>query len=285
MTNDFEYDGLDLPIEYFDADRESLFDAINNLIKGTLYGDVVCDRQGKIWAEVSMAATNLATGTFPVAMDIIKQDWIGSPTIEETFNYNVSYLEMGGIQFDSASGTSYAFLSCAPGTAPSYRGNVQRIEGLALSSQSQLNTLSGNVFAYLNSKYAHVELDLSGDYRNIDIAPQEIVTLSWDSGDNPKRITWNKKAFHPTMMSWNYDSSQGVLLPTLTLHEVTQGFAGTAIVIPAIPPVTDPGGGGFDIPPITIPPIVIPPFTGFIYVYHNGTLVAVVSALNFVDSA
>lgn len=285
-TNDFEFDGTDQYIEYFDADRESLFDAINNLMRGTLYGDVVCDRQGKIYAEVSVAATDSAATSFPTAINIFNQDWVGSPFVEETFNRRLGYLEMGGIQFSLApsgtyDGTSAAYLSCAPGSAPAYRGNVQKIEGLALTSQIQLNTQCGNVYAYLNSKYAHMEFELSGNYRNIDIAPQEIVNVSLIATDTPKRITWSNKAFHVIGMSWVYNPQAGTLLPTLTLHEVTQGYSGDTIVIPPIPPVKDPKDGNWDIPPLVIPPFT---FTGWLYVYHNGILVAVVSGLNFVDS-
>ena len=286
LTNDFEFKGTDKYIEYFDADRESLFDAVNNLMKGTLYGDIVCDRQGKIWSEVSVAATDSASTSFPVAINIIKQDWIGTPAIEETFNQRTAYLEMGGIACTpAASGTfintSAAYMSCAPGTEPSYRGNVQRIQGLALNSQADLNTLCGNIYAYMNSKYSHVDLELSGNYRNIDIAPQEIINLNLEASDTPRQIVWSNKAFHPTAMSWSYDPGKGTLLPTLTLHEVTQGFDGGTITIPPIPPVTDPGGGGFDIPPIVIPPFT---FSGWLYVYHNGVFVAAVNGLNFVDS-
>ena len=285
-TSDFIFNGTDQYIEYFDSDRESLFDAVNNLMKGTLYGDIVCDRQGRIYAEISVAATDSAETAIPTSMNIIKQDWIESPTIEENYNYNLSYLEVGGIYFSPAptgtfEGVSVPYLSCAPGTSPAYRGNVKTIKGLALSSQDYLNTLGGNVFAYLNSKYAHVSLNLSGNYRNMDIAPQEVITLNMEAEDNPKRITWDEKAFHITEMSWIYNPQRGSLLPKITLHEITQGFPGAAITIPPIPPVDDPDDGGYDVPPIIIPPII---FNGWLYVYHNGILVAIVSGLNFVDS-
>lgn len=281
FTNDFQFLGTDKNIQNFDADRESVYDAVSNLMAGTLQGNVVCDRQGKIWAEVSVAATHNATGTFVNTFDILKQDWINSPSIEEEYNDVVSYLEMGGISFETATGTWAAYLACAPGATPAYRGRVQKMEGMALLSQSDLNTICGDVFAYLNSRYAHVGIDLSGNYRNLDIAPQEIVSLSVDAADTPKRIVWNKKPFHITEMSWQYDPRRGIFLPTISLHEITHGFAATTITIPPVPPTTDPGGGGYDIPPIKIPPIS---FTGFLYVYHNGVFVALVSGLNFVDS-
>jgi hypothetical protein len=254
-------------------------------VKGAFYGEVICDRQGKIFAGISAATLNTTTFT-NVAIDITKQDWIGSPAIEETFNYRLGYLEMGGTQFiPGVSGSSAAYLSCAPGTSPGYHGNVQTIEGLALDSQDFLNNTCGNVFAYLNSKYAHVGLELSGNYRNLDIAPLEVITLNLEANDNPKRLVWIHKKFHITEMSWAYDPQKGTLLPTLALHEVTSSYPGTTISIPPIPPTTDPGGGGFDVPPITIPPFNFPVGFGFLAVYHNGIFVALVSGLNFIDSA
>ena len=40
MTNDFEFSGTDQNIEYFDANRESLYAAIQTLMNGTLAGDL-----------------------------------------------------------------------------------------------------------------------------------------------------------------------------------------------------------------------------------------------------
>jgi len=286
-TTDFVFEGTDKYIQFFDADRENLYDAVNNLMQGTLHGNLTCDRQGRLHAEVGIDATDNAASTFNLNMNVDKQDWMESPTIEETYNETVGYMEVGGIHFTPAptgtfEGTYEPYLSCAPGTSPAYRGGVQKIEGLALNSQADLNALAGNLFAYMNSRYAHVSLKLSGNYRNFDIAPQEIVRLSVSADDTPMGIVWNNKAFHITEMSWEYNPRLGTLIPSLTLHEVTQGYAGATITIPPVPPTIDPGGGGYDIPPIDFPEL--PPFTGFLYIYHNGVFVAIVTGLNFVDS-
>ena len=285
---DFEFRGTDKYIEFFDADRESVYDAINNFMLGTLYGNLVSDRQGKLWAETSVATMDSAdiASSISDVMNINKQDWIGAPTIEQTPNQQVGYVEFGGASWTditgSYEGTYGVYLCCAPGSWPSYRGSVRNIQGLAVDDQDDLNALAGNVWAYMNSKYAHVSLDLSGNYRNIDIAPQEIIELNLAQTDTPMGIVWEDKNFHPTEMSWVYNPQRGALLPRLILHEITEGFPASTITIPAVPPVTDPGGVGYNVPPIVIPPIT---FTGWLYVYHNGVLVAVVSGLNFVDSA
>jgi len=124
-----------------------------------------------------------------------------------------------------------------------------KTSGLALTSQGQLNTLVGNIWENMNSAYPDVSLDLVGNFRNIDIAPQEVVKLTLNVDDTFRGISWNQKAFTPTSMTWNYDAQNNLLLPSVSLAEVTQGNAGQAISIPLEPP-----DAGYKQPPIQLPP-------------------------------
>lgn len=286
MTNDFHFKNSDITdqeIEKFDSDRESLFDAVNNLLAGTLRGSLCSDRQGKLWEELGADAVDgvISGSYYQNSMILDRQDWMGSPIIDENPHKVVSYIEVGGLAFWSTSG-SVPYLAAIPGEVPAYRGSVQKLTGLAISNQDHLNQLGGNVFAYLNARYPKVDLKLSGNYRHIDIAPIETVKLNLDSTDTPRGISWTNKLFHPTEMHWEYDSKKGTFIPVISVHEITQGFPGTTIIIPPLPPVTDPGGGGFEIPPIFIPPITIPG-GGLINIYHNGVWVCSVSGINFLD--
>lgn len=285
FTNDFQFLGTDLQIEYFDADRESIYSAIDKLMRGTLYGNICSDRQGKVWAEVSLAATDGAiSGSFPNTMLLDRQDWMGTPVIDEVLSNEVSCIEMGGIYFNPllTSGTSTPYLCSAPGNAPSYRGKVERIQGLALSSQTQLNKLAGNVFAYKNANYPQIDFNLVGNYRVFDLAPQETLRVNLVSTDTPRGITWTAKLFHPVSMTLDYSGKNGILLTSITLHEVTQGYDALTMAIPLVPPTTDPGGGGWQIPPIYIPPITIPG-GGWLNIFHNGVFVCAVTGINFLD--
>lgn len=258
MTNDFEFRGTDQLIQYFDADRESLYSAISTLMNLALVGDVVSDRQGKIWAEVSASSISSGTSAFPYNMTLDKQDWMGVATIDERHVNDISFLEMGGVNYQGPGFESTALMSSAPGSTPAYRGKVERIQGLALSSQDQLNELVGNVYAWKNAKYPSVQLNIVGNYRNFDVAPQEIVRLNLDGNDNNRGLVWNSKAFINQSMSWSYDAEFGLFLPTVDLAEVTQGFDAATIVIPPTPPTSGEDGGGFYIPPFEFPPF--PPF-------------------------
>jgi hypothetical protein len=275
---DFEFIGQDQKIQYFDADRTSLYDAIQTLMKGTLIGDVVSDRQGKLFAEVDVSATNNAATSFNNSMVMDKQNWFGEPIIEERTTRDISFIEAGGIAYSSPyTGTFSAHMAGAPGDAPSYRGHVERFQGLALETQAQLNELVGNVFAFKNSRYPNISLQLAGNYRNLDIAPQELTPLYITPDDTVRNLTFGGKAFAVRGMSWMYNGEQSLLLPMLNISEVTQGLPGDTIPIPDEAPT-----GGYDQPPFDDPP---PPWTGDcppgIWLFDEGVLLGRVISLDF----
>lgn len=286
MTNDFEFIGDDKYIQFFDADRSSLYDAAKTLLDSALVGNLVSDRQGKLFAEVDISATNNASGTFSESFTLEKQDWMNTPIIQEKMTPDLSFLEMGGIAYTGPTlNTFSALISNAPGYVPGYRGNIERKQGLALDDQTQLDILVGNVFAFRNSVFPNTSYEIVGNYRNFDIAPQEIIRVNLNENDTPRKIIFNDTPFTNRGINWRYDPIGESFLPILNLALVTEpGYGdtityqvgeepllddpipGDPVSIPDIPPDEgDPGGGGggFGIPPITVPPLPTPtPITG-----------------------
>jgi hypothetical protein len=255
---DIRYVGTDWDIQYFDANRTSLYDASDTFLRTTIYGKTVCDRQGALYFEREAGAIDDAANNLDETWDLLKRDWIGNPAITERFVEEVAYLEMGGVAYygiSSGSGTYSALLAAGPGLVPAYRGTNQKMSGVALTDQTQLNTLVGNIWENMNANYPDVSFDLAGNFRNIDIAPQEIVKVTLATEDTFRGISWAQKEFTPRSISWRYDAENGLLLPSVTLKEITKGNAGQRIAIPVAPP----DDTGFEQPPIQVPPI-IPPF-------------------------
>lgn len=290
LCKDFTCQFTDQNIQYFDADRTSLYDACNTLLDGTIRGKLISDSLGHLWAEQDVSVIDNSVGTLPVALHITKDDWIETPIIDERHHEEVSFIEMGGIAYDPTTNASSAYLASAPGSAPGYRGKVERKQGLALSSQSQLNTLVGNLYAFMNSKYPNAEIRLRGNFANLDIAPQEQIKLTVEANDTPRRISFSDKSFAIRGVYWNWDASSQVLTSSISVAEMTQGFAGATIVIPEIPPDAGDDGGSFKQPPVTVPPIpTITPITvgagsGTIAIYDNGEFVINANAINFIGS-
>lgn len=249
---DFQYTGDDRLFQYFDTDRQSLFDAINSFISESLIGEVVSDRQGKIWAEITPVGYENPMTSIPQGLIIQKQDWMGEPNITERRTNEASFIEMGGIVYNGAAlNTFQALLSNAPSFTPFYRGNSQKeYEGLILLSQSQLNQLSGNYLAKRNSKYEDVSFPLKGNYRNLDIAPQEKLFLLISEDDTVTRQSTIGYPFRMMSMNWLYNTEKEFMYPDASFDQIATGTAGRTLIIPPEPP-TD----GFNYPALNLPPL------------------------------
>lgn len=257
---DFQFVGTDQKIQFFDSDRESMFDAIDNYMRGTLLGNVTADRQGKIWAEVGAWATSNPTGSFAPVMTLQKGDWLGELEITERLFPDVSSLELGGVAYSGATtGTFSALISSAPGLVPNFRGTPEVHQGLALASQEQLNELAGNIYANKTSRFPEISVELSGNLRNLDIAPQEVVHVEASANDT----NINTPIAAPYLvdsMGWRYDPKAKTLLPSVSLKSVVNGSTGETVTIPEVPEAGGYApGGSFNFGNLTgFPPSILP---------------------------
>jgi hypothetical protein len=256
---DFQFVGTDYPIQYFDSDRESIYDALDNYMRDTLIGQVVSDRQGKVWMEVEAQAYTNPTGTFTPVMEITRRDWMNEPSIEERLSEDLAFLEMGGIAYSgTVTGTFSALLASAPGNAPGFHGSLETHEGLALLGQDQLNQLVGNIWANKNSPFPTVGFDSALNLSNLDIAPQETILLDIARQDTIRNLAI-RGLYILNGADWAYTPEDSILLPRLDFRELVSGVLGQTIIIPD---PEDIGEGGFDVPGIQIPPLpmlTIPP--------------------------
>jgi hypothetical protein len=274
-VNDFQYTGDDRYLQYFDSDRESLFDAVDNFMRNGLLGAAVCDRQGKMWAEISHYGLENPFTDIPTnPLYPNKQDWMGDPTIQERRDSDTSFVELGGIAYyGTASNTFSALISNAPGTTPLYHGKTERQEGLILLSQLQLNKVAANYLAYKNASFPEVNLPINGNYRNIDIAPQEKFYLVVSPSDTIRNVSLQDKPYTPTSMTWTYRSDKQTFIPELTLEQMATGTMAETVLIPVTPPYQQ---SGFDYPalqlptfPVFNPPDAVGPASNMSLILHN----------------
>lgn len=268
QIGDFQFVGGDYKIQFFDSDRESMYDAINNYMRDTLIGRAVSDRQSKTWIEVEARAYQNPTGSFPPFMEITKRDWMNSPDITERLSPDVSFMEYGGVAYSgTVTGTFAALIGSAPGTTPDFHGSVENHEGLALLGQSQLNNMVGNIFANANSPFPEVSMDMAINAANLDIAPQESLRLRIAQGDTVRNLAIDS-LYIPEGITWRYDSEAFTLLPQIDFQQLINGIVGETVIIPISP--VDNVGGGFNVPGIQVPQIPalsVPAFGGGITSY------------------
>lgn len=274
---DFSQTGDTKPVHFVDFDRGAVYDTANSLLDSALVGWMVADRQGKMWCETNPSLRDTGTArSLSSILDLTRQDWMGEVGIETRPHGQTSYIEMGGLAFTGpTTGTDAAFLAGAPGEAPGYFGSLEKITGLVVSDQEQLNRLTGHFLAKANSAYPRVDVNLAGDYRLVDLAPQQRVLLTMGASENWRGLVWNSKPFLPEEVSLEYRPESQAVLTRVALVEETQGDPGVTVTIPEEAPWTDNTlpEWNFDwtfpvMPPFPImPPIEPPPSDGeFVYI-------------------
>jgi hypothetical protein len=257
---DFQPSGDTMSVEFMDFERASLYEAVNNLYASALVANVIADRQGEIWAEIdaNMRATGSARG-LSTALTMTRQDWRGSFDIQERIDERLSYIELGGLAYSGpATGTTDPFLGGAPGDAPAYHGSLERVSGMVVRGQTHINELAGLAFARANARYPEVIVPIAGDYRILDIAPQERVLLSLDPADTYRQIDWTLKPFIPAQIRYQHQPADQVLLMETTLSEETEGPPGESVEIPVDPPFPIWIAPEINLPPINLPPPLDP---------------------------
>lgn len=281
---DFARTGYDVPVQYIDFSRGTIYSEIKGLLESARGAMFVSDRQGKMWAQLDVNLTATGTRTqalYPEILDLTTEDWHGDVDIDREFLERLSYIETGGIAYSGqVTGTFEPYIGGAPGDAPAYAGSVQRKTGLILSSQQDVNDYAGLYLAKLNARYPRVTISFTNDYRFVDIAPQEFVKLTITAEDTFRDILWDKKRFTPDQISLRYDARQETLLYDVTLTEETHGPPGETIIIPVDPPYESPDLPYWDIefpplPPLpSFPPIILPPIGtgGTVYVCFGQQL-------------
>lgn len=260
---DFQYFEPDRYIQYFDTDRESLYDAVARFIETGVKGELVADRQGKLWGEIGAGATHTARTSIPLSFRMDRKDWGSNPpsnagpdaaksvhggqgpTFTERLFPEVSYLEYGGIAYSGIStGTWKAMLACSPGDAPNYKGSANQISGLILTTQAALNQLVGDMYAYANSQYPEAAFSLNGAYKFMDLAPLERFQVNVDAGDTPRGIALINEPFHITSQDFTYFPKEKALLQTAHMAQLVNGTMGQTIPVP-----NPPKDGGTTKPP------------------------------------
>jgi hypothetical protein len=228
---------------------------------------MVSDRQGKLWCEldaniVTTGSSRQANDVMQNVIEITRQDWRREIAIERDPHADLAYIELGGIAYSGATtGTFDAYLSGAPGEAPEYFGSVQRASGLVIVDQNQINELSGLTWAQRNALYPKVRIPLAGEYRFLDIAPQQRVEMTVATDETFRRITWNQKPFIPQAITYRWNPSRQSLLMDMVVSEETHGPPGDTVIIPVDPPYDRRILPDWDIdfPPIIPPDPIVPP--------------------------
>lgn len=254
---DVQPNGNTLQVERADFSRSFMFGTLNQFLQSTILGNAAADRQGKLWLETRIDLVPIESRTLGTAITLTRADWMNSLDISYTRENKTSYVEINGFYYTGpADDAETALISCAPGLAPSYEGAPTSIAGLVLESQTQSNQLAGNILAAATKQFQDVGINFSGNYRILDIAPQERVVINLSDTENWTGIQWINKPFIPTSIDIAYNSQQSSMLIRANVSEESDGPAGISGPYPRdmgdTEPVDTPAPDG-DVPPLPGP--------------------------------
>jgi len=211
---------------------QSLWDQLNKIAWETILARPLCDRYGRLYIEpeTQIVPSGDRSG-FPTVQTITDNDWGGQINIERRPKRKTSLVDMSGISYDGSAATP--LISKAMGVVYALYGKPVTVDNLLLASQAQLNTLSGNYFAWENNEYPHVDLNLAQNNRFFDITPRQYAVLNLTSSQTPREITWTSKKFIPRRVELDYET--GVMKTSIELEAETIGTA-AGQTVPYIPP-------------------------------------------------
>lgn len=226
-------DVLDIPTyegdyreNYIQIEKGEIFPTIDGFLNQRVFGGFSSDKQGRCYAEVdfNLRITGSRAAT---SMSFEDSDWLGSPVLLERFDTPLSDVLVGGEAYDPPTVTGTALLSRAPGALQTYVGKSENVSGLTLVSQNHVNELSGLYFAKENARYPELELELSNNMLNIDVAPQEFYGFSLTG--THRGLTWRPRLL-PRKIDYVFEDF--ILKSTIVFEPETYGSPGTTIIIP-----------------------------------------------------
>lgn len=131
----------------------------------------------------------LDRGSFVEPFEISKDNWIGS--IDITLKSpETAQVYLSGVKI-SPSGQPGAFFSLAPGHIPFEEGDIEFIENVLLSSQTQSNALAGTYLGWKNRLFESIQMSLYGNIKMIDIGEYQLFPTTISPEDNAYGISFN----------------------------------------------------------------------------------------------
>lgn len=234
---DIQKNGDTLYVQYADFERAPMYTSVNGFISSTLLGRFIVDRQGQGWLEKKIDIVEVGDRAPGTALTLTRADWRDLLTLIQRRELPVSYAEVGGISYEGTGTDVFAaYISCAPGLTPGYEGKVTVLTGTVLESQIVTNQLVGNVLANLNKEFPELRLQLSGNYRLLDIAPQERILVTLSSSENWLGVSLVSEPFIPRQVSISYSVEDQTCLVDVLLEQESDGPTGEAGPYPAVPP-------------------------------------------------
>src|SRR3972149_3914992 len=221
-----------------------------------LMAHVLCDRYGRLFADVDPQMVPAGSRTWPVVMTVTTDDWMDVSdfervTVHETGQVNIT------TRFVNSSGISSTLYSLSPGHIPRKHGEWELNDGLLAISQAESNQMAGLLLGWRNNEFPDTPLKLAGNNRMIDICPRQFLDITIVAADTPRGVGYDGNLI-PRRVVLRYDNdsrwmsvevnSEAETFEQISANGDIPGSGDVDLTIPPLP----------DLPELPDIPIIIP---------------------------
>lgn len=217
-----------------DFEAGDIYRHIDSFANERRFGRFLADRYGRTAVQYDQQIN--APKTAPTLWTLEDGDRLEEIRTREIAEKPLSLFVGGGVVYSVGLQTPY--LSNAPGFVSGYRGSQEERTALAITSQADLNTLTGRWYANRNSSYPEWAIQMAGNFRVGDIWPQEYVRVPY--------LYTERREFTDLWLllreiEYSYDPARGFVMTNWACERETDGPDGVTVEIPAeLPPYKPP---------------------------------------------
>jgi len=222
----------------------SLWEQMREMAHSSIFASCGVDWFGSFYCmvEPQLVPTGSRSG-WPTIMTITEQDWHETMEIERQTVSPVSMVSLSGVTVD-VSGTASAIFSLAHGHVFKRYGDVEIIDRLLLSSQTQANTLAGLYMGWKNNELPNFIIEMACNMRLCTLWPAQYFAIAIQATDTERGFAYTGNLI-PRTIDYEYDAEAGVLLTSIWCEAETEDVLningdipvgdGTFVDMPSLP--------------------------------------------------
>ena len=239
------------------ASPGSMWEQVKEIAFTSILAAPCCNRYGQVFIEIeTVLLSNSGRSGVPNKGTITSAD-CESISVDRVLVTPTSQVVLSGVVV-SGSAASTKF-SMSRGHIPMRYGTPMKMERLLLSTQALSNELAGNLLEKANAPYQFTFTNLLYNNRLVDICPNQYITATINSADNPRGIAYSGNAIVKHIDLNFEEGSWSITWDAVPETLSVLSMDGDIPADPGVAPWTPPAFPPIDYPPIKLPKL--PPIT------------------------
>jgi hypothetical protein len=214
---------------------ENLWDQLTELTFNTIFARPRVNSLGQLFVQVDPQLLPTAgQAALTVVQTITKNTYKGFLELKNVEDVT-SKVELSGASVWDGT-IALPLFSHAPGSIGSPYGSGMPEDNYLFEDQADCNRIAGVLYAVSNAPYEAFDLEISGQNRFFDIAPNQLGRISVAAEDNTAGVELTNVRIIPRAIDLVYDENKKTLTPVITFEFLIQDVANVVDGITYVPP-------------------------------------------------